>query len=206
MNASQFLAALEQTEDVYVQQAGLAGGHFKSKRAGRTRRVLFRALMAAAILFALSATVFGVGELIGIWNDRWLQTPAADPTQVVREAISRQTEKEYTISVRVDELRVDESEKALVLAGDLNCELARRNGFGSSAEALRQLDPEQLVVVYVRYTVEYDHTKTFYPDGTLDQYFYLKRNEEGNWEIAESTDTQDAAPGSGHAASGGGAE
>lgn len=194
MNASQFLTALDRTDEVYIQQAGIAGGHFKAEKSGRKRRLMFRALMAAAIMIALSATVFGVGELIGIWNDRWLQTPASDPTQVVREAITRQTEKEYTLSVTVEEIRIDETEKALVLAGDLSSEYARRDGFGSSGEALKALPPEDFVVVYARYTVEYDHTKTFYRDGALDQYFYLQKNEDGNWEIVDSSSTLEAGP------------
>lgn len=52
-----------------------------------------------------------VCSVVGLWNDRWLYTPGADPCEVVREAVSRQVEKVYTVSVAVEEVRLDETEK-----------------------------------------------------------------------------------------------
>ena len=123
----------------------------------------------------------------GIQDYGWLYTPGPDPCEVVREAICRQVEKNYTISATVREARLDEGEKQLVLAGDLDCQLALRNGFGAEGTALMEQAPENLAAVYVRYEVVYDHSKTFYRDGDVDQYFYLIRGADGNWEIFAST-------------------
>ncbi len=116
-------------------------------------------------------------------DESWHYTPAADPVDTVREALTRETEKDYAISLTLEELRLDDMEKELVRAGDLESELVRRNGYGPDAEALAALPPEDFAVVYAVYTVEYDHTKIPYLDGRVDQYFYLIRNQEGNWEI-----------------------
>lgn len=192
MNTRQFLQALDQADDAYIQQAGVAGGHFSRPRTKKKPRVLTRVLIAAVLVMALTATAFAAGEIIGIWNDRWLQTPQSDPVEVVREAISRQREKEYTVSVVVEDLRVDEEETDRILAGDRGSMLARMNGAG--AEELSGRDAEDVKAVYARYRVEYDHTKTFYRDGTLYQYFYLVRNGEGKWEIRDSSDPRELNP------------
>lgn len=188
MNAQQFLLALEQTGDAYVQQAGLAGGHFASNKAGKAGRIVQRVLLAAAVVLALSATVFAVGPLIGIWNDQWLHTPAPDPEAVVREAIERQTEKDYTVSVTVEVISVDETETQKILAGAPDSMLAMTGGFDETAQALAEKQPGEVVAIYARYTVVYDHEKTFYPDGTMYQYFYLVLDARGNWEILDSSD------------------
>ena len=193
MNAMGFLLALNEADEDYVQRAGMAGGHFAA--AGRKRhRGLMRALLTAAVVLALSVTVFAVGELIGIWNDRWLQTPAPEPEAVVREAISRQTEKEYTVSVTVEAITMDEAETQKVFAWTSDSMLAMQNGFGSRPAALEGKQRDEVKAVYARYTVVYDHTKTFYRDGTLWQYFYLVRNADGNWEIFDSSDAQLLGP------------
>ena len=134
MNSQQFLLALNQTDDSFIQQAGVAGGHFAEKKTHRAPRIVRRVLLAAAILVVASATVFAAGTLIGIWNDQWLHTPAPDPTDVVREAISRQTEKDYTVSVTVEEIKVDDVETQKVLAGEQDSMLAMLNGYGSHAQ------------------------------------------------------------------------
>lgn len=194
MNSQQFLLALNQTNDSYIRQAGVAGGHFAEKKTQRTLRIVRRVLLAAAILIVVSVTVFAAGTLIGIWNDRWLHTPAPDPIDVVREAVSRQTEKDYTISVTVEEIIVDDAETQKVLAGERDSMLAILNGYGSNAEALAEKQPGEVAAIYARYSVAYDHEKTFYPDGTLYQYFYLVRNEDGNWEIFDSSYAVELTP------------
>ena len=194
MNSQQFLLALNQTDDSYIQQAGVAGGHFSKKKTHRAPRIVRRVLLAAAILVVASVTVFAAGTLIGIWNDQWLHTPAPDPVDVVREAISRQTEKDYTISVTVEEIKVDDAETQKVLAGDHGSMLAMLNGYDSNAAALAEKQPGEVAAVYARYTVVYDHEKTFYRDGTLYQYFYLVKNTDGNWEIFDSSDAMELTP------------
>ena len=89
MNPEQFMTALNEADDAYIQQAGLAGGHFSAVRRKQQPRLLIRILLAAAIILTLSATVYAGGEIIGIWNDRWLYTANTDPVEVVREAVSR---------------------------------------------------------------------------------------------------------------------
>ncbi len=194
MNSQQFLLALDQTDDTYILQAGVAGGHFAEDKPHRAPRIVRRILLAAAILAVASVTVFAAGTSFGIWNDRWLHTPAPDPADVVREAISRQTEKDYTISVTVEEIKEDGAETQKVLAGEPDSMLAMLNGYGSSAAALAEKQPGEVRAVYARYTVAYDHEKTFYRDGTLYQYFYLVRNTYGNWEIFDSSDAMELTP------------
>lgn len=49
-----------------------------------------------------------------------------------------------------------------------------------------------MVVVRAEYYVEYDHEKTFRPDGNIKQFFILLRNEEmQEWEIWDSTTNED---------------
>lgn len=192
MNATEFLTALNDADEAYVWQAGHSG-----RGAGAAKKqthLLRRALLAAAIVIILAVSVYGAGELIGIWNDRWLQTPAPDPTQVVREAISRQIEKDYTVSVTVEALLADDAETERYAAWQRDSMLAILNGWGAKPQALEGKGLEEIRAVYARYTVVYDHTKTFYRDGTLYQYFYLVRDAEGNWEIVESSAPQELKP------------
>ena len=123
----------------------------------------------------------------GLREDGWLYTPGPDPCEVVREAICRQSEKDYTISLSVEEVREDVAEKQKLLSGAVDSQLGLRNGFGGVVEELRKKDPEDFTVVYARYAVEYDHTKTYYRDGHLDQYFYLVRQEDGSWSIFDAS-------------------
>ena len=201
MNAKQFLSALEDADYAYIQQAGAAGGHFAPAENKRTTRVLARVLLAAAVVIALAATVFAGGGALGIWNDRWLQTPGPDPVEVVREALSRQDEKEYTISVVVEKLLLDEKEAQRFFDHDRRSVSSVFSGWGAKNPALEGKKREDVAAVYARYKVQYDHTKTFYTDGMLYQYFYLVRNGSA-WEIVETSAEQSMAfvpsgPGSG---------
>ena len=134
--------------------------------------------------------LFPETELPPIAGDAWLCAPAADPVEAVREALRLQSEKDYTISLQIDELRLDEAEKQDVLAGSLDSQSTLRSGFGLENEAMASMEPEALAVVYARYTVEYDHTKTWLEDGALDQYFYLIRTQDGNWKLWQAGYTQ----------------
>ena len=194
MNANDLLLALNDADDAYVWQAAHAGSTIKMVSAKKKPRRLMRVLIAAIIILSLSATAYGIREVIGIRNDRWLQTPALDPLQVVREAISRQLEKEYTVSVTVEEILVDDAETQKVYDWVPDSMLALRNGYGSRPEALEGKGLEDFKAVYARYTVVYDHEKTFYRDGTLNQYFYLVRDKHGNWMIFDSSDEQELTP------------
>ncbi len=194
MNANDIIDALNDVNDAHIWNAGHSGKMGRPVPAGKKPRVLYRALLAAAIVIALASTVFGVGEILGIWNDRWLQTPAPDPIQVVREAISRQIEKDYTISVKVEQILPDDAETQRIFAWQPNSILAIRNGYGPRPEALEGKRIEDVQAVYVRYSVVYNHEKTFYRDGTLNQYFYLVRNVDGTWEIFDSSGERNVIP------------
>lgn len=194
MNADIIIDALNDVNDAYVWNAGHSGRTVKAVIARKTPRRLVRVLLAAAIVIALASTVFGVGELIGIWNDRWLQTPASDPVQVVREAISRQSEKDYTVSVKVEQILIDDAETQRIYEWQPDSVLAMRNGCGPRPEALEGKQLADVKAIYARYSVVYDHEKTFYRDGTLEQYFYLVRGAEGNWEIFDSSDERNLSP------------
>lgn len=116
-----------------------------------------------------------------------------DPCEVVQEAIYWESDMDYTISLTVEEVREDEAEKQKLFARDPSC-AAARDGFGADLLDLIELDPEDVTVVYARYTAEYDHTKVPYLDGNLDQYFCLTRGEDGNWSIFTFTSTASVDP------------
>jgi len=194
MNANDIIDALNDVNDAHIWHAGHSGKMGRSVPAKKKPRVLCRALLAAAIVIALASGVYGVGEMIGIWNDRWLQTPASDPIQVVQEAITRQIEKDYTISVNVEQILPDDAETQRIFAWQPNSILAIRNGYGPRPKALEGKRIEDIQAVYVRYSVVYNHEKTFYPDGTLNQYFYLARNVDGTWEIFDSSGERNVIP------------
>ena len=52
---------------------------------------------------------------IGLFEP-WLQKPSAEPIETVRSAIEGQADKEYTIALRVEKIKVDEDETARVKA------------------------------------------------------------------------------------------
>ena len=46
---------------------------------------------------------------------------------------------------------------------------------------------EHFIVVWAKYYVEYDHTKTFLDDGYTEQHFYLTQDvKTGEWTIIEN--------------------
>lgn len=153
--------------------------------------VMKKLQLAGALLETnLLDLLFSGTEAAPTADELWLCAPAADPVEAVREALQLQSEKDYTISLQIDELRLDEAEKQDVLAGRPDSQSALRNGFGQENEAMASMKPEELTVVYARYTVEYDHTKTWYEDGALDQYFYLVKTQDGNWKLWQAGYTQ----------------
>ena len=98
MNAELLFEALNEAAPEDILRAGRAGGYLEARN---MRPIVRIALVAAAVLILLAGAV-AAKTVLGIWNDRWVQTPAADPEAVVRSAIENQSQKEYTISVRVD--------------------------------------------------------------------------------------------------------
>lgn len=114
--------------------------------------------------------------------DFWLQEPPFDPPETVRSAIANQLDKEYTISVTVDEIVIDYGETARIVAMYSSSELAEARGWTDEYLA------EHFIVVKATYYVEYDHTKTFMDDGYTEQYFYLTQDlKTGEWTITDNT-------------------
>ncbi len=194
MNAALLLDACDGIDNQYILRAGEAAGILTQPEKPKKRRSVRVVLIAAAMLLLLTGVAFA-GLEWGIWNDRWLQTPDQNPLDVVRIAIENQEQKNYTLSVAVDEIRVDEAETKSVLENSKESMLALQNGwtdqFILTAAEKNNWDAsspaDHFLAVYARYTVEYDHTKTYYQDGALYQYFYLWKTEDGNWQVFDNT-------------------
>ena len=146
----------------------------------RARSVKRTLALVAAIVAMLSLCGFAAYQLG--WFDPWMQKPSSDPVQTVQSAIEGQAGKEYTLNVRVDEIKIDEDETARVTAMYSGSELAQSRGWTDEYLA------KHFVVVYANYYVEYDHTKTFMDDGQTQQYFCLTQDTEtGEWTIIDNT-------------------
>lgn len=77
---------------------------------------------------------------------------------------------------------VEDAETKRVIEMYTGSELAKARGW--TDEYLS----EHFVVVWAKYYVEYDHTKTFMNDGYTEQYFYLTEDAEtGEWTIIDNT-------------------
>lgn len=155
--------------------------NIENKRTARSRKP-GRRLVVLAMVTALVLTVCVCGFAVTSLSDAWLQRPSDDPLEVVRTALENQLKKEYTISMEVKNVRIDEAETIRVSAMYMGSELAQYRGW--TDECLS----ERFVVVKAEYYVEYDHKKTFLDDGYRKQYFYLIQDEEsGDWTIIDNT-------------------
>ena len=175
MNAKKFSDAMSALDDKYIDEALSYDKTHVSKIRSKKIGVLIAAAIAVSALCGFAAYELGL-------FDPWFQSPSADPVQTVQSAIEGQADKEYTIYVRVDEMRVDESETERVAERYSGSDLAKARG--GTDEYLAG----HFVVVWARYYVEYDHTKTFMDDGYTEQYFYLTQDvKTGKWEIIDNT-------------------
>ena len=146
------------------------------KKGRKPRQNLVLVAVIAALLALCGFTVYGS------FFDPWLQKPSAIPTETVKSAIENQIKKEYTITIRVDEIKIDEAETGRVIKMYSGSELAESRRWSDGYLA------EHFVVVWAKYYVEYDHTKTFMNDGYTEQYFYLTEDlKTGEWTIADNT-------------------
>ncbi len=115
-------------------------------------------------------------------SDDWIQEASSEPVQAVKAALLNQEAKDYTISMIIGTIDIDEEETQRVVNRYLGSELAQSRGW--SDDYLQ----ENFIVVKANYTVEYDHTKTFMSDGNLEQYFYLTEDiDTGLWTIVDNT-------------------
>jgi len=182
--------------DKYIVEARPAGARpQKSKIA-----ILFRkpAVIAAVIAAFLLLCAFTVYVVTG--GDLWIQKPASDPTETVRSAIENQVGKDYTISIEVKSVEVDEAETARVVERFIKGVIARWRGWSDEYLA------EHFIVVKAVYYAEYDHAKTTRSDGNVVQYFYLTRDvQSGKWTIVDNSGNvnwSDDSAGSGAAQTG----
>lgn len=174
--AEQLLDALEQVDDRYLLQA--REHHCGSTVSIKKRRRLVILAAAAVLLLALC----GFAAYETGFHDLWRQTPAADPTETVRSAIEGQAGKDYTLSVTVEEVYLDEAETARVAALWRGSELAEgRNWTEEDFDG-------RFAAVYARYETAYDHTKTPLDDGETEQWFYLMQDAAtGEWSIVDNS-------------------
>ena len=175
MNAKKFSDAMSELDTKYVDEALSYDKSHMSKVRPRKLGILIAAVIAVLALCGFAAYELGL-------FDPWFQKPSTDPVQTVQSAIEGQAGKEYTISVRVDEIKVDESETERVIEMYSGSDLAKERGWTDEYLA------EHFVVVWAKYYVEYDHTKTFIDDGYTEQYFYLTQDiKSGKWTISDNT-------------------
>lgn len=175
MNAKRFSDAMGELDAKYVEEALF----YDNSRISKIRPRKLGILIAAAIAI-LALCGFAAYEL-GLF-DPWLQKPSADPVQTVQSAIEGQADKAYTICVRVEEIKVDESETERMIQRYSGSDLAKARGWTDESLA------EHFVVVWAKYYVEYDHTKTFLDDGYTEQYFYLTQDtKSGEWTISDNS-------------------
>ena len=183
MNANHILDALEMIDDKYIIQAkehnamDITSTKGTQKRVGNWRRTL---VLAAAIIAVLTLCGFAAYQL-GLFEP-WFQKPSVNPIKTVQSAIENQIDKEYTLSVQIEEIKVDDEETRRVVQMYSSSELAEARGWTDEYLA------EHFVAVWAKYYVEYDHTKTFLDDGNTEQYFYLTQDEDtGKWTIIDNT-------------------
>lgn len=175
MNSKKFTEAMSEIDNKYVSEA-VSYNRTRLLKKG-SKRI---AVLVAAVIAVLSLCGFTAYEL-GLF-DPWLQKPSAEPTETVRSAIEGQADKEYTISLRVEEIKIDEDETARVKAMYSGSKLAEARGW--TDEYLE----EHFIVVWAKYYTEYDHTKTFLDDGYTEQHFYLTQDaKSGEWTISDNT-------------------
>lgn len=182
MNANHILDALEMIDDKYIIQAkerramGIDSTKMTKQRVKSWKRTL---VLTAAIIAILTLCGFAAYEL-GLF-DPWLQKPSADPTETVRTAIVNQIDKDYTLNVKIEEIKIDESETKHVIQRYLGSDLAKSRGWTD------KYLQEHFIVVMAKYYIEYDHTKTFLDGGNTEQYFYLTQEDNGEWTIVDNT-------------------
>ena len=175
MNADLILDAFEKIDDKYIIEAKehrLMDANISTinSTAKKSRRLKHTFILVAAIVASMALCGFAAYEY-GLF-DNWLQKPSVYPIETVQSAIEGQIKKEYTLTVRIDEISVDETET----------ELAQSRGWTDDYLA------EHFLAVRAKYYVEYDHTKTFLDDGNIDQFFYLiEDTESGVWTIIDNS-------------------
>lgn len=162
--------------DQYIAEAQPA-----DMKPGKSRVLVRRPVVIAAVIATfLLLCAFTVYVVSG--GDLWNQQPSYDPVKTVRTAIENQIGKDYTISIEVESINIDEEETAFVLDRFIKGEIAKRRGWSDEYLA------EHFIVVKAVYRAEYDRTKTTRSDGHIIQYFYLTQDiKSGKWKIVDNS-------------------
>lgn len=174
MSVHQLLEALGEIDDRFLLD--VKPYRFFGKKPNRLRRgwILIAAVIAALALCGFAAYQLAVSDL-------WLQEPSQDPVETVKSAIENQMEKEYTLAVTVEQIKIDQEETAQAMARYRGSDLAKARGWDGYFDG-------HFVAVKAEYQVLYDHTKTFLDDGAVCQYFYLMEDTQtGRWIIVDNT-------------------
>ena len=183
MNVNHILDALEMIDDAYIidvkerNALNTTSANNTVEKVRSLRRVLALVALIAALLALCGFAAYELGLF-----DPWMQKPSTNPTETVKSAIENQMDKEYSVIVRVEEIKVDYTETKRVMEMYSGSELAEARGWTDSYLV------DHFVVVWAKYYVEYDHTKTFRNDGYTEQYFYLTEDPgTGEWTIIDNT-------------------
>lgn len=175
MTATQLAQRIGGVDDVLIPQLLDPP---KQKKRQNLRLVLLIAAALAVLLALCGFVIYKVHPN----SDLWIQNPSSDPVEVVRSAIENQAQKDYTYTVRIDEITIHEAETERVIKMYMGSDFAATRGW--SDEYLLN----HFVVVRAKYYVEYDTTKVWYDIGDIDKFFYLVENPKtGEWTITDNT-------------------
>ncbi|NLT39106.1 MAG: hypothetical protein GXX89_01440 [Clostridiales bacterium] len=178
MNNEKLIYSIGNISDRFVTEACPSGVLTRrAKIVTLLRKPAFIAAVVAAALLLCAFTYY-----VATGGDLWIQRPAKDPVETVRSALENQAGKDYTISIEVKSVEVDEAETERVVERFISGVIAERRGW--SDEYLK----DNFIVVKAEYYAEYDHTLTTRSDGDVVQYFYLTRDtRSGKWTIVDNS-------------------
>ncbi len=109
-----------------------------------------------------------------------------EPKCMVQTYFESLKTKDYVVSLVVEQTAISDEETARITKMYAGSELAEKNGWTDAYLA------ENMIAIYVKYTVDYDNTKVPYNEGRLEQYFYLiradKMSEWAIWDMSAPSD------------------
>lgn len=113
------------------------------------------------------------------------------PTDVVQTHLEAQKATGAVISMAIQSTSVSPEETDRVRKMYAGSELAKTNGWSDDYVK------NNLLAVFAEYTVDYDNTKVPYPEGALEQYFYLTRKDEQSswavWDVMSPSDQEETS-------------
>ncbi len=108
------------------------------------------------------------------------------PTDAVQADLESRKATGAVISMTIQSVSVSPEETARVRKMYAGSELAEKNGWSDD------YIENNLLAVFAQYTVDYDNTKVPYPEGALEQYFYLTRkDEQSSWAVWDAMSPSD---------------